>query len=153
MTVRDVIITSRQSWKRQFRGHSIITPTLGICAFFLRVFLCFFLHRVFTSFFPYPFFGLSYLLARVCWVPYLQEIITFSLWKMKKRGSNKTTWTRVIHLTESRWPNKFDQTMTTTNLNNWIWLKLKPTNLLKPGNLNFTSGVLLIFNAYLNANS
>ena len=51
---------------------------------------------------------------------------------------------RVFHLTESRWPNEFDRNMTTTNLNNWIWLKLKPTNLLKLTNLNFRSGVLLI---------
>ena len=51
---------------------------------------------------------------------------------------------RVIHLIESRWPNEFDQTMTTMNLNNWTWPKLKPTNLMKPTNRNFTSGVLLI---------
>ena len=51
---------------------------------------------------------------------------------------------RVIHLNESRWPNKFDWTMTTTYLNNWTWPKLKPTNLMKTTNLNFTSGVLLI---------
>ena len=38
----------------------------------------------------------------------------------------------VIHLTESRWPNKFDKTMTTTNLNKWIWPKLKSTNLYTP---------------------
>ena len=25
------------------------------------------------------------------------------------------------HLTDSRWPNELDWTMTTTNLNNWIW--------------------------------
>ena len=48
------------------------------------------------------------------------------------------------HLTELTWPNEYDRTMTTTNLNNWIWPKLTPTNLLKPTNLNFTSGVLLI---------
>ena len=47
-------------------------------------------------------------------------------------------------LTDSRWQNKFDRTMTTRSLNNWVWPKLKPTNLLKPMNLNFTSGVLLI---------
>ena len=34
--------------------------------------------------------------------------------------------------------------MTTTNFNNWPWPKLKPTNLLKSTNLNFTFGVLLI---------
>ena len=50
---------------------------------------------------------------------------------------------RVIHLTESRWPNEYDWTMTKTNLNNWTWLKLKPTNLMKLTNLNFTSKVLL----------
>ena len=47
-------------------------------------------------------------------------------------------------------PNKddrieYDQTMTTTNLNNWTWQKLKPANLLKLTNLNYTSGVLLIY--------
>ena len=31
---------------------------------------------------------------------------------------------RVINLTESRWSNEFHRIMTTTNLNNWIWLKL-----------------------------
>ena len=35
------------------------------------------------------------------------------------------------------WPNEFDRTMTMTNLNIWIWPKLKLTN------LNFTSRVLL----------
>ena len=47
-------------------------------------------------------------------------------------------------MTEWRWPNEFDRTMTTKNLNNWTWPKLKLTNHLKPTNLNFTSGVLLI---------
>ena len=47
-------------------------------------------------------------------------------------------------LDESRWPNEFDRTMTTMNLNNWTWPKLKPTNILKQTNLNFTSVVLLI---------
>ena len=47
------------------------------------------------------------------------------------------------HLTDSTWRNEFDGTMTTTNLIFWIWPKLKPTNLMKPTNLNFTSGVLL----------
>ena len=50
---------------------------------------------------------------------------------------------RVIHLTESRWPNEYDQTMTTMNLNNCTWPKLKLTNLIKLTNLNFTSRVLL----------
>ena len=52
---------------------------------------------------------------------------------------------RVIHLTKSRWPNEYDQDMTMTNLIFWIWPKLKPTNLIKPKNLNFASGVLLTF--------
>ena len=35
-------------------------------------------------------------------------------------------------LTESRWPNEYDRTMTTTNLNNWTWPKLKPYTTDKP---------------------
>ena len=31
-------------------------------------------------------------------------------------------------MTKSRWPNEYDQPMTTTNLIFWIWPKLKPTN-------------------------
>ena len=46
-------------------------------------------------------------------------------------------------LPQPRWLKEFDQIMTTTNLNNWTWPKLKSTNLLKPTNLNFTSRVLL----------
>ena len=69
-------------------------------------------------------------------------LITIIIW-----GNNNLVWkrqySRVIHLTESRWPNEYDQTMTTTNLNNWTWQILKPTNLMKPTNLNLTSGVLL----------
>ena len=34
-------------------------------------------------------------------------------------------------MTEWRWLNEFDPIMTATNLNNWTWPKLKPTNLLK----------------------
>ena len=45
------------------------------------------------------------------------------------------TLRRNSHLTDSRWLNEFDQTMTKTNLNNWTWPKLKPTN------LNLMSGV------------
>ena len=37
---------------------------------------------------------------------------------------------RVIHLTESRLPNKYDRTKTATNHNSWTWPKLKPTNLI-----------------------
>ena len=48
-------------------------------------------------------------------------------------------------MTEWRWPNEFDQIMTMMNLNNLTWPKLKPTNLLKPTNINFTSLVLLIY--------
>ena len=50
---------------------------------------------------------------------------------------------RNVHLTNSRRPNEYDRTMTMANLYNWTWPKLKPTNLIKPTNLNLTSGVLL----------
>ena len=51
---------------------------------------------------------------------------------------------RNIRLTDSRWPKEYDRTMTRTNLNNWTWPNLKPTNLTKLTNLNLTSRVLLI---------
>ena len=63
---------------------------------------------------------------------------------IKSLGFNVLRFWRNNHLTELTWPNEYDWTMTTTNLNNWIWPKLTPTNLLKPTNLNFTSEVLLI---------
>ena len=40
-------------------------------------------------------------------------------------------------MTDSRWSNEYDQNMTTMNLNNWTWPKLKPTNLNLPTNLLF----------------
>ena len=55
----------------------------------------------------------------------------------------KCLFQRVNHLTQSRWPNEYYQTVTTMNLIFWIWSKLKLINLMKPTNLNFTSGVLL----------
>ena len=41
-------------------------------------------------------------------------------------------------MTEWIWPNHDND-----NLNNWTWPKLKPMNLIKPANHNFTSRVLL----------
>ena len=74
--------------------------------------------------------------------------ILFCQWKHKIMGQFHVFCIRVSErknlLTELTWPNEYDRTMTTTNLNNWIWPKLTLTNLLKPTNLNFTSGVLLI---------
>ena len=40
------------------------------------------------------------------------------------------------YMTELRWQNEYDRMTTTTNVNNWIWPKLKPTN------LKLRSGVL-----------
>ena len=45
---------------------------------------------------------------------------------------------RNTYMTESRWQNEYDRITTMTNINNWTWLKLKPTN------LNLTSEVFLI---------
>ena len=36
---------------------------------------------------------------------------------------------RNTNLTESRWQNEYDRITTKTNINNWTWPKLKPTNL------------------------
>ena len=74
------------------------------------------------------------------------------IFEMKKDIFLNNNWEIIIwsiqddwmNLIDSRWLNEFDRIMTTTNLNNWIWLKLKPTNLLKLTNLNFTSGVHLV---------
>ena len=41
-----------------------------------------------------------------------------------------TLFFRVLHLTESRWPNEYDRIMTTTNITYWIWPKLTTTNII-----------------------
>ena len=63
----------------------------------------------------------------------------FSVTFLPRYGETPLYWLnetdRVIHLTESRWQNEYDQTMTMKNLIFLIWPKLKPTILMKPTNL------------------
>ena len=65
---------------------------------------------------------------------FLWLLLLLSLWLFWLIGL------RVIHLTESRWPNEFDRIMAMTNIKNWTWPKLAMTNLLKPTNLNYRLG-------------
>ena len=67
----------------------------------------------------------------------LQSNFGFWWWSIFKRVFNMTKW---------RWPYEFDRTMTTTNLNNWTWPKLKLTKLLKPRLATLLEGAGYFFN-------
>ena len=54
-----------------------------------------------------------------------------------------TEWIWPKHDNDEHYFLNLTKFMTTTNNTYWIWPKLKPTNLVKPTNLNSMSGVLL----------